>query len=275
MYTMESICAQLEISNPWPMERPAVPTDDHNWFVNGKALEDCLESSYLILELGAWLGGSTRFLSDRSSFVITVDHWLGSENQRTEVRTDVNNKLPHLYETFLTNCWAYRDKILPLRMSTSQGMDLLLRHKVVPDLIYIDADHSYDACARDIEDAFRFGGKTTITGDDWAWGSDKPVRRAVTDFARGHGMRVYARANFWRLYRVKGPDTVMTESEKALADAGGVLNRLYNSSARRILMPSASRRFKVSRVAAKRVLELVLGIKTWRRLRTRRRQIFR
>src|SRR5271155_2569508 len=88
---------------PWPNERPIVqePPAVPGWL--GDGARELLERSLspetgLVLELGGWVGLSTRFIADLApnATVITVDHWCGSpEHQRNPVWKVM---LPSLYE---------------------------------------------------------------------------------------------------------------------------------------------------------------------------------
>lgn len=42
-----------------------------------------------------------------------------------------------LYETFLINLWPHKDRVVPLRMTTLQGLRMLHAAGVKPDIIYI------------------------------------------------------------------------------------------------------------------------------------------
>jgi hypothetical protein len=130
--------------------------------------------------------------------VITVDHWLGSkEHQAGGYAGEVADKLPALYDTFLTNCWDYRDKILPLRMTTKEGMEIVRTAGVIHDLVFIDADHSYESVYSDIEEAFKFGKRTIIAGDDWYFDG---VQRAATDFANSRGFEIHYYSDLWIMH---------------------------------------------------------------------------
>ena len=197
--TKKEACTKLGIQDPWPGKIPPFPSDDHNWFLPGnqKKLSELITSSSCVLEFGAWLGASTRYLAQHSSLVVTVDHWKGSPEHLLPGKEHLQAKLPTLYETFLVNSWPLRNKILPLRMTTEDAHALLLG-KLVFDLVYIDADHSYDGCITDCaraKDLIVENG--IICGDDWNWGGNLPVRRAAQDFARSQKAKIENYGNFW------------------------------------------------------------------------------
>ena len=134
----------------------------------------------MVVELGSWLGLSARFFLDiaPNAMVICVDHWQGSLEHHHDEKW--RKMLPTLYETFLVNLWSYRDRIIPLKAGTIEGLKLIHSLGIHPDLIYIDASHEYDAVFQDVQTAMALFPKSTICGDDWSWDG---VRQAVTENA--------------------------------------------------------------------------------------------
>jgi hypothetical protein len=183
---------RLRRAFPWPATRPEVegPIDNAGWLGDGtdvtlaSALSD---RTRIVVELGAWLGMSTRYIADRSpsATVISIDHWRGSPEHRT--RAEFRSMLPTLYQTFLAQCWPYRDRIIPLQMSTLEGLRTVARFGVEPDVIYVDAEHSYEAVTSELELASELFPRATLVGDDFDW---RGVRDAVQNFARRSGQHV-------------------------------------------------------------------------------------
>jgi hypothetical protein len=131
----------------------------------------------IIVELGSFLGRSTRALADMigpDGTVIAVDTFKGSSEHVND--PSVQRVLPVLYETFLRNCWGYRDRIIPVREDTISGLHAIDSCGVVPDLIYVDAAHDTESVMHDIIDSHTLFPSARICGDDWAWES---VRSAV------------------------------------------------------------------------------------------------
>ena len=191
--------AALRAKFPWPAERPSVtPRPSEGWLSDSvKNLFKLHVSSKnkLIVELGAWLGLSTRYMAERArgAAIITIDHWRGGPEHVNDPAYAA--MLPELYETFLANCWDHREQILPLRMSTLDGLDLVSRHGLAPDVCYIDADHSYPAVRADFEKVLDLFPGAVVLGDDFDWES---VRLAVTDVARLRNLNVESDGVAWR-----------------------------------------------------------------------------
>lgn len=96
-----------------------------------------------ILELGSFHGRSTRAMLDNSAAHIwCVDTWAARITKGTTA-TDKD------YEGFLTVIGEHRDRVTVLRTSTKAAEPQLL--EVAPfDLVFIDADHTYEWVKHDI-----------------------------------------------------------------------------------------------------------------------------
>ena len=96
---------QLRETYPWPEQKPQVShtSPQSGWLEDGarELLEQELTSEHrIVVELGSWLGLSTRFIADHApgAIVIAIDHWEGSpEHHQHEQWREL---LPTLYETF-------------------------------------------------------------------------------------------------------------------------------------------------------------------------------
>lgn len=171
---------------PWPKECPDVESNPGGWFHghNQKVIKDWIERSKpsVILELGAWLGMSARLMCSWSkSQIITIDHWKGSSEHSIEGYPF----LPVLYETFIKNCWQYQDRIIPVRMDTVDGMELVKSLNIEPDMVYVDASHETEFVIRDLKAVMRTFPKAHIIGDDFCWTSvEAGVREAIKGTGR-------------------------------------------------------------------------------------------
>lgn len=199
-YSMELLKSRYA----WPDQKPNRPFDPHSMFneVNAQSLKTILQdSSYtIIVELGSWMGASTRFILDHApqATVIAVDHWKGSP-EHFEMQECVI-KLPILYESFIANCWDYKHRLIPMKTTTLEALQEIHQAGIIPDLIYIDAGHDFDAVLNDLETTYRYFPAIQITGDDWGWPT---VRNAVVLFAERHDLTVISRGSFWRIIKDK------------------------------------------------------------------------
>lgn len=193
LHALETLRARYS----WPQEKPQVPQDVESMCHNGPQLKQVLNpSTKIIVELGSWLGGSALFFLEQApqATVIAIDHWKGSlEHQQFPYWAQ---KLPTLYETFLCNCWDYKDRLIPMRTTTLEGLQELYDLNIYPDLMYVDASHDYSSVIADLEKIYALFPKTTIVGDDWTWFM---VRLAVTQFALDHNVEVLHDNNVWRI----------------------------------------------------------------------------
>ena len=177
---------------PWPSERPVVqgPIESYGWFGEGtdRVLSQNLsEATRLVVELGSWLGMSTRFIADiaPNATVIAVDTWGGSTEHQNQARFQV--MLSSLYTNFLSLSWSYRDRIIPLRMTTLEGLRLVAETGLQPDLVFIDAEHSYEAVTAELSLAHSLFPHALLVGDDYDW---EGVQKAVHEYANAKNMEV-------------------------------------------------------------------------------------
>jgi len=191
----------------WPHDKPNVRLDPHGWFsdeIKVNALKSLLSpSTKIIIELGSWLGTSTRIMLNAApnAILIAVDHWKGS--LRHQDHPIYKNKLPTLYEVFLVNCWDFKERLIPVRENTIDGLQIIYDFDIKPDLILVDAEHSYSATLRDITASKKLFPSAILVGDDFLWNEDEeqnfPVKRAVKSYAKQHQLEIKTHGNLWRL----------------------------------------------------------------------------
>lgn len=190
---------RLRSMYPWPEEKPKVSERAiriPGWGQPEALFEESLsDRTRLVVELGSWLGQSSRFILDRApnATIICVDHWNGSP-EHVERESDV---LSTLYDAFLSLCWELRDRIIPIRATTSGGLKIIASFGLTPDLIYVDASHDYDDVKADIDLSHRLFPTSTLIGDDYANFVD--VRRAVAHFVRDNNRIVRVIGRGWKL----------------------------------------------------------------------------
>lgn len=192
--------AELAAAHPWPDERPSVPANGHGWLsTSSKELLGSIlnDRTRLVLELGSWMGLSTRFIADHAphAVVIAVDHWQGNAEHQHD--PELRRLLPALYETFLTNCWQYRSRLIPLRMTVSHGLDEISRLGIAPEVVFIDAEQDYEAVKADLSRIRLLFPEAIVVGDDW---NREGVQRGVVDVVREQGGVVGVHGTAWRIF---------------------------------------------------------------------------
>jgi hypothetical protein len=200
--TSNAALAGLAAEFPWPSRRPVhtgFPEQTQGWLREGTrdALASALsEHTRVIVELGVWLGLSTRFMLERApkATVISIDTWAGSPEHFDD--DEWREMLPTLYEAFLSLNWEHRERIVPLRRSTVEGLAVVAAHGVEPDVIYVDACHEYEAVLEDLETSYRLFPRAEIVGDDYDW---LGVRQAIDVFSARHGFVIVRFRTGWRM----------------------------------------------------------------------------
>jgi len=180
-----------------------VGKNPHGWLEEGTAalLADAVPGKS-VLELGAWLGKSTRHMIQRGAdLVISVDHWDPDKLMPwAQARhPDLVPVVRVVYETFLANCWDHKNRIIPMRMDTRDALGAVHRLGITPEVIFLDSSHQYEHTCEELDLISELFPAAVVVGDDWNWNSRKwyPVRRAVCEKIGSRTLRV--QGNGWRL----------------------------------------------------------------------------
>jgi len=154
---------------PWPDKQPGdqgVKTV-FGWLheLTREALASQLNASTrLVVELGTWLGKSTRFILGHApdARIVCIDHWEGSP----EIRQHHGHLFGEpVYKAFLHHNWDLRARIIPVRLASVDGVREC-RH-LKPDLVYVDAAHDAESVKRDVEACATAWPDAVLVGDDW------------------------------------------------------------------------------------------------------------
>lgn len=158
------------------------------------------QSHTRIIEVGSWLGRSTKVLAKHTKGVVyAVDHWQGTpddpEQHALYAGLIAEGRDP--YMEFMNNLRREiaAKRVHPIRMpSVEAGQRLLAAHGPASfDMVFIDADHGYAGCKGDIAAYLPLiapGG--LVSGHDSHWPG---VARAVTE---AFGNRVtYGPRSIW------------------------------------------------------------------------------
>jgi predicted O-methyltransferase YrrM len=131
-----------------------------------------------ILEIGSYLGRSTRVLGDNTpGKVIAVDDWYGPRDVNLTDRA-------RIYDTFHANLKDLIEsgKVVPFRTDLNHFQ---WNGHGTPDMIFIDGDHAYESVARDIRTMLPLlanGG--LLCGHDYNWPSVAQAVKELVPSAR-------------------------------------------------------------------------------------------
>lgn len=175
-----------------------LPFDDHGWFAleNQNMLRFFIVrySPKIIVELGSWLGKSTRFMAEmlpQDGKLYAVDKWEGITGLQKW-----KDREPTLYQQFLSNVIhaELTEKIVPVRMTTQKAAKHL---DIRPDLVYVDASHQEQDVLADIRNWYsKLAPGGIICGDDYA--QDYPgVMNAVVKTSKEFKNRFRRKGRFW------------------------------------------------------------------------------
>lgn len=191
---------------PWPGEKPQVPPPP-SYPQRAPSTQEVLQqtissSARVIVELGPFLGHSTRFLADHAqgAIIIAIDPW--HPPAATASDPEEAALLSRLQETFLSECWLYRDQVVPVRQPSAQGLRLVADAGVRPDAIVftLDVEAGIDSSSTALHAALCHAldlfPQARIVGDHWDWDS---IRRSVQDVCHERGLQAESHGAGWRI----------------------------------------------------------------------------
>jgi len=135
----------------------------------------CNAQSTILIDGGTWLGLSAYniLVAAPKATVICIDHWRGSLEHQSAQFAD---QLSTLYETCLVNLWNFRDRVIPLRADSIEGLKEIARLAIEPNMIYVDWSHDAQSVCCDLLAARHLFPRAILLGDDWTLES---VRQGV------------------------------------------------------------------------------------------------
>ena len=194
MRLAEEIMQKLHGGNIWE----GYAREPESQFVggwNGTHKQLILSKPTLAVDLGVYLGQSTIFIASDMKHrkvdgcVIAMDTFLGSPEIMGHIPNFEYGR-PTLYEFFLSNVKqaGLTDYVVPFPIDSVSGAEILLRKKIFPDFVHIDAAHDYNSVTQDtirFWKILRSGG--TMVGDDYDWPN---VNSAANAFADKVGLKL-------------------------------------------------------------------------------------
>ena len=158
---------------PWPNINPNLPKRWSGWCApdTHKMLMMCPRNAKLVVECGSWAGLSAQVLLERApqSTLVCIDHWCEKPEQvakLTNVLPEVHELMPVIYNLFISNHWGNRNRIIPVRLDTLDGLQLLHDLELEPDFIYLDSDHTTERLLAELRLCNEFWPTTMLGGDD-------------------------------------------------------------------------------------------------------------
>jgi predicted O-methyltransferase YrrM len=106
-----------------------------------------------IVEIGSWMGRSTRCLADSTpGRVIAVDTWKGSDEDEHR-RILAGQPEDWLFNEFAKNLGGHINtgKVIPYQATSLEAALDFTEHDCKPDMIFIDASHDYENVKADLE----------------------------------------------------------------------------------------------------------------------------
>ncbi len=200
----------------WPQYNQLKPYL-HGWFRPGNlALLSRLlpTNAQCVIELGAWLGRSTKYLCERcpDALIFSVDLW-SNDYFETDSHYDKADpefsKILHnhsIYDQFLSNLSSHGltddgKGLVPMKMDSTEALRIIHNLGANPDLIYIDASHHYDFVVKDIKMCLDLFPNAVLVGDDW---DNEDVRLAVEHVAHERKLSIYVQGKTcWTYSRSK------------------------------------------------------------------------
>jgi len=179
--------------NQNPYENMEVlPFNNHGWASNHSAFAEVIAEikPQLIVEVGTWIGGSSRTMVEqclangiKDFEIVCIDTFLGSVEHwnRTSYLMTHKNGRPTIYEQFISNTIhaGYQNYVTPFPVDSQNGFLTLKHFNITPDLVYIDAGHDYFSVKNDLDNwssILKPGG--ILIGDDYF---NFDIKRAVKE----------------------------------------------------------------------------------------------
>jgi len=160
------------------------------------------------VEIGAWKGKSSFYMgaliagSGKDIKFDVIDNWLGDASSLNKQQTDPDVLAGTLIDTFKKNTELVKDSINEI-ISGDSSLQADRYEDESLDFVWIDGDHTYEGCLKDIEAFYpkvKVGG--VIGGDDY---SKKSVRQAVHEKFESVQTFCESKVPVWRIVKGKKP----------------------------------------------------------------------
>ena len=120
--------------------------------------------------------------------------WPASEAQRED--PELAPLLDQLFETFIAESWDYRDQIIPLRVSSAEGMERVAEVGLPVEVVCLDTDHKQESFLRDLNAALDLYPNAVVLGGDL---DREGVPQALEEVATQRDLRIEVDETGWRI----------------------------------------------------------------------------
>lgn len=151
-----------------------------------------LPENAVIVQVGVWHGKSSRAISDnmpRGAKLFDVDTFNGSSGEPEQHATAKEREGDHCFQWYWDNQYEQilKGDVVPMRLHSANAAHTLAHRGIQVDMVFIDADHTYEGVKADIEawlPLLKEGG--IICGHDYYKENEDPfawmgVRQAVQE----------------------------------------------------------------------------------------------
>lgn len=242
--------SMLFVENPFEtieldgIEQEGIEVDIQGWGANHGAFKVLIERlrPLTIIELGTWKGASAIHMGklckefDLHTQILCVDNFIGFPSfylrkEQAHKEFKLKGGFPRLYWTFMKNVYesGLSDMITRLVQQIAQAAQILSSRGVKADLIYVDGDHSYEGCKRDLKDWTPILAEEGVfLCDDYRW---EGAGRAIDEYAEETGATKIVIGNKAILSPKRDVSVLQEIFDELLAKQSAFLERKRNQPA--------------------------------------------
>lgn len=165
-----------------------------------QVIAHALPEGGVFVEVGSWVGQSIILLAQelqnigKKATLVCVDTFKGEQNQPSHVQfvEQSGGSIRHIFEANIKA--AHVDDMIRIIEGDSAESAALFADNAI-DGAFIDADHSYNGCRRDVEAWFpKVKADGIFCGHDYPW---HEVKRAVDEHAAANGYQINTLGRCW------------------------------------------------------------------------------
>jgi hypothetical protein len=177
-----------------------IPEKNKRWNAAHKRLPK--DKKAVLIEVGVWFPKFSKAIMPYlpKLYMVLIDRWTppGKDDSYAHSQSEISEKSQEEYNDALEQCKAvskkYDGRITIYKMDSVKAANCLEDGSC--DMIFIDGDHSYQGCKRDIVaylPKVKKGG--WIGGHDYAHPDQGEVKRAVDEFVKANNLKLQLDCN--------------------------------------------------------------------------------